>query len=228
MGGDEFTIILSEVGKPADAANVAEKIIQKLADTVHLNDTRECGIGVSIGIAIYPEDGYELDKLMSAADSAMYESKASGKNAYTFFKETTSKQAGQQPWIVLDETHLFGVPELDQQHQELANLINRLNDAVKYYAPAEVAVQLFDEMVSYAQFHFETEERLMDQYGYSDDEAHKLGHQRLIESANYLRGKFIQGNELLVLQSIKDWLLPHILIMDKPFASYLVQHGVVK
>lgn len=226
LGGDEFTIILSEVEKMNDVSGVAEKIIRKLTEPVFLSDARKCGVGVSIGIAIYPEDGYELDKLMSAADGAMYESKTGGKNTYTFSKEKASSQTDPQPWLFLDAGYLLGVPEIDRQHQELAAMINRLNDAVKHHASTEVAVQLFDGMVSYARAHFETEERLMEQYGYLEDEAHKLWHQRLLGEINYLREKFIRGDELLVLQFLKDWLLPHILDMDKPLASFLIQHGV--
>ncbi len=226
LGGDEFTIILSEVEKSADVIIIAEKIIQKITEPVFLYGMVKCNIGVSIGIAMYPEDGYELDKLLSAADSAMYESKAGGKKTYTFFKDKTSEQSGQLPWIVLDSDHLLGVPEIDQQHQEMANMINRLNDAVKNYASAEDIVHQLDDIVLYATSHFEAEERLMDQYGYIDSDAHKNTHQRLKGEANYLREKFIQGGELLVLQYIKDWLLPHILNMDKPLADYLIQHGV--
>jgi len=224
LGGDEFTIILSEVEKPADVTNVAEKIIQKLTEPVRLNDARKCGIGVSIGIASYPENGYELDKLMSAADSAMYESKARGKNTFTFFKQQPGEQVAPLYWIGLDADHLLGVPEIDRQHQELADMLNKLNDAVKQNAPAEVAIHLFDEMIAYARAHFEAEERLMGQYAYVADEAHIQEHQRLLGEANYLRNKFSQGGELLVLQSLKDWFLSH-LVMDKPFAAYLINCG---
>lgn len=226
LGGDEFTIILCEVEKAGDVANVAEKIIQKLAEPVFLYDELKCSIGASIGISIYPEDGYELDKLMSSADSAMYESKACGKNTYTFFKDMSSPETDPQSWIVLDESHLLGVPEIDAQHQELVSIINRLNNAVKHNAPAEAVTHQFDELISYTRFHFESEERLMDQYGYHEDDAHRQIHQRLLGQANYLRGKFIQGGELLVLQLIKDWLLAHVMDMDKPLAAYLIQQGI--
>lgn len=227
LGGDEFTIILSEVENRADVTNVAEKIIQKLTEPVRLSDTRQCSIGVSIGIASYPEDGYELDKLMSAADSAMYESKAEGKSTYTFFTENPSAQAELQPWIVLDADHLLGVPEIDQQHRDLTNLLNQLNDTVKHNAPVEVAIHLFDEIIANTRIHFEAEERLMAQYAYVADEAHIQEHQRLIGEAKYLRGKFSHGGELLVLQSLKDWFFSHI-VMDKPFASYLIHCGANK
>ena len=147
---------------------------------------------------------------------------------YTFFKEATNEQAEQHPWIVLGAAHLLGVTETDRQHQELANLINRLNDAVKHNASAEAAVPLLDDIISYAHSHFEAEERLMEHHEYVDSEAHKQAHQRLLGEADYLRRQFIQGGELLVLQYLKDWLLPHISGMDKPLATHLMQHGVNK
>ncbi|MDD1619881.1 MAG: bacteriohemerythrin [Methylococcaceae bacterium] len=226
LGGDEFTIILSELEKPEDAASVAEKIIRKLTEPVLLNETCQCQVGVSIGIASYPEDAYELDKLMNAADSAMYKSKASGKSCHTFFKQLPSEQTELQPWIILDVAYLLGVPELDRQHQEMADMVNRLNDAVKQSVSVEDAVRQFDDTIAYTRSHFETEERLMDQYAYTENETHKQGHRRLLGEAGYLRGKFIQGDEPLVLQSLKDWLFSHIL-EDKPLAEYLIARGFI-
>lgn len=227
LGGDEFTIILSELEKPEDSASVAEKIIRKLTEPVLLNEACRCQVGVSIGIASYPEDAYELDKLMNAADSAMYQSKTSGESCYTFFKQLPRAHSGQQPWIILDTAYVLGVSELDRQHQEMADMINRLNDAIKQSVSTEDAIHLFDDAISYTRSHFETEERLMDQYGYTENEAHKQGHRRLLGEAGYLRGKFIQGDEPLVLQSLKDWLFSHIL-EDKPLAEYLMARGVME
>lgn len=222
LGGDEFTIILSEMEEIADASNVAEKIIHQLSKPITLNDAQQCSVGVSVGIALYPEDGYELDKLMSAADAAMYKSKATGKNTYTFFRQDAGEK-DLQPWLTLDMTKLLGIAEIDQQHQELANRVNSLNDAVKRSESAETTIRLFDELIAYTKRHFETEEQLMKQYGYTEDETHRQGHQQLLEEMNYLREKFTQGGELLVLQSLKDWLLQHI-DTDEPMASHLKRH----
>lgn len=87
LGGDEFAIILGDIVQQADVIAVAEKIIQKLMEPVPLHDERVCSVGVSIGIAIYPEHGLEIDRLLRAADAAMYESKAAGKGTHTFAKK---------------------------------------------------------------------------------------------------------------------------------------------
>lgn len=83
LGGDEFAIILSGIASSSDATSVAEKIIRKLSETMNLQADISCTVGVSIGIAIYPEHGAEIDRLIGAADSAMYKSKLGGKNSYT-------------------------------------------------------------------------------------------------------------------------------------------------
>lgn len=228
LGGDEFAIVLGEIEKSVDATGVAEKIIQKLAEPMLLKDGRECGIGVSIGIAIYPKNGTEIDSLMRAADIAMYKSKAGGRNTYTLSGMQAHGAAGKadnQNWIVFDTTLVVGVPEMDQQHQELVNKLNKLNTSVSNNEPTEAVAQLFDDFIAQIISHFKTEDHLIDKYGYFDNNAHKNEHQRLIREVGYLREKFIHGCESHVLQSLKQWLLNHVLSLDKQLGNFISQYG---
>jgi diguanylate cyclase (GGDEF)-like protein/PAS domain S-box-containing protein len=84
MGGDEFTMILSRINDPADAALVAEKIIAGLTRPIELNGT-SCVIGCSIGISIFPRDGECAEQLLVKADTAMYRAKASGGNNFKYY-----------------------------------------------------------------------------------------------------------------------------------------------
>ena len=85
-GGDEFVIVLTEVGHSQDAARVAEKIIDTLAVPIPI-DGRRIFITTSIGIALYPEnDSDDVEELMIKADMAMYAAKEAGRNAYRFFQ----------------------------------------------------------------------------------------------------------------------------------------------
>jgi diguanylate cyclase (GGDEF)-like protein/PAS domain S-box-containing protein len=79
MGGDEFTVILNHLKKTEDAPYVAEKIIRAINQPIEV-DGNICNVGASIGIAIYPDHFDNIDELIIAADSAMYQVKASGKN----------------------------------------------------------------------------------------------------------------------------------------------------
>lgn len=80
VGGDEFVVILRDIA-PADSTKVAEKIIESLADPFIIAG-KSLGVTISIGLATYPEDGKDMNALIHAADSAMYEAKRNGKNGY--------------------------------------------------------------------------------------------------------------------------------------------------
>jgi diguanylate cyclase (GGDEF)-like protein/PAS domain S-box-containing protein len=76
VGGDEFTIILTDVGRREEAEIVAGKISVALARPFDLGHRKKnIDIGASIGIAIYPADGRDADALVRAADAAMYGAK---------------------------------------------------------------------------------------------------------------------------------------------------------
>lgn len=84
LGGDEFAIIIEDLKHSEDAAYVATKIRTNLLRPVTLNNS-EFFPGVSVGIAIAPDDGDESQSLMSAADAAMYSAKEQGRDNYQFF-----------------------------------------------------------------------------------------------------------------------------------------------
>ncbi|OGW19656.1 MAG: hypothetical protein A2072_01960 [Nitrospirae bacterium GWC1_57_7] len=87
QGGDEFTVLLSEVREPEDAAKVAQRFLDRLSQPFLL-DGHEVFITVSIGIAIYEVDGKDLESLLKNADAAMYHAKEQGKNNYQFYKHS--------------------------------------------------------------------------------------------------------------------------------------------
>jgi diguanylate cyclase (GGDEF)-like protein/PAS domain S-box-containing protein len=84
IGGDEFTVLLRNVRNPANAAHLAQKLIQSLSEPYSLYD-HEVYISSSIGITLCPEDGEDMFTLMKNADAAMYHAKRSGRNNYQFF-----------------------------------------------------------------------------------------------------------------------------------------------
>ena len=85
VGGDEFAIILPKIASPQDAAVVAGKIIDVLRACFPRRDPEQgkIEIGASVGIAIFPGDGVDMDALFRAADSAMYKAKQTG-NSLSF------------------------------------------------------------------------------------------------------------------------------------------------
>ncbi len=92
LGGDEFIIILSEIKQAEDAAKVAQRILGALSKEFILN-TYEIFISASIGIAIYPDDGKDVESLLKNADAAMYHAKSEGKNNYQYYRQSMNASA---------------------------------------------------------------------------------------------------------------------------------------
>jgi len=86
MGGDEFVVLLQNIKKPSEAAEVSNKIIDAL-DTPFSLEGRDVFISPSIGIAITPDNGQDSQTLLRNADTAMYHAKAKGRNTFQFFTE---------------------------------------------------------------------------------------------------------------------------------------------
>jgi diguanylate cyclase (GGDEF)-like protein/PAS domain S-box-containing protein len=84
LGGDEFVVLLADVGGVDQAAHVAGTIMHALAQPMHASG-QELMLTVSIGIAIAPADGDDVDALLRHADAAMYHAKQNGRSAFQFF-----------------------------------------------------------------------------------------------------------------------------------------------
>jgi diguanylate cyclase (GGDEF)-like protein/PAS domain S-box-containing protein len=86
LGGDEFTILLPDIGHVQDSARVAKRILDSLSRP-HIIAGHEIFITGSIGITVYPMDGEDPDTLLKNADAAMYSAKEQGRNNYQFYSE---------------------------------------------------------------------------------------------------------------------------------------------
>ncbi len=84
LGGDEFTVLLSKVGDPSEAGEVAARILEKLPEPIIVEGHTISPSG-SIGIAVYPMDGEDDETLLKNADIAMYHAKQQRQNSYHFF-----------------------------------------------------------------------------------------------------------------------------------------------
>ncbi|EKD71128.1 MAG: hypothetical protein ACD_46C00266G0002 [uncultured bacterium] len=91
LGGDEFAIILTETEHPHHVETMAKKIIQAFSYTFLIHD-KVAMVGVSIGIAYYPESGRDTRTIHKNADIALYSAKACGRNSYQFFNTSLQKQ----------------------------------------------------------------------------------------------------------------------------------------
>ncbi len=101
MGGDEFTIILSELSHVQDVENICQKLLSELAVPIELAD-QSLSITASIGIAIYPDDCLDAETMLKSADQAMYISKQRGRNHCTFFSKSMQQETTKRMQLIND------------------------------------------------------------------------------------------------------------------------------
>jgi diguanylate cyclase (GGDEF)-like protein len=84
VGGDEFTILISDVAHVDAISEVARKIMDSFRSPLMIA-AHEVVVTPSIGISIYPDDGMDIDSLLRNADMAMYQAKQRGSSKYLFY-----------------------------------------------------------------------------------------------------------------------------------------------
>ncbi len=89
IGGDEFVIIVEALNEDYSAAHVAKKMLQLFTEPI-ITSNHRLNITLSIGIAIFPDDGVDCKTIFKHADVAMYKAKESGKNTYRYYKKQLS------------------------------------------------------------------------------------------------------------------------------------------
>lgn len=116
MGGDEFVVLMEYLHHERDAALLADKVIQSLADPIEVNGL-PVYLTTSIGISLYPRDARSAEGLISNADAAMYRAKESGRNAYQFYTPELTRIAHEQVTLVSDLKHALERQELELHYQ---------------------------------------------------------------------------------------------------------------
>jgi diguanylate cyclase (GGDEF)-like protein/PAS domain S-box-containing protein len=92
QGGDEFIVLLANLSAPHDSAFVAQKIIDVLSEPIEIHG-QIVQPSASIGIAVYPQDGDDVDSLLKHSDQAMYLAKDSGSGVYRFYGQAPNAQS---------------------------------------------------------------------------------------------------------------------------------------
>jgi diguanylate cyclase (GGDEF)-like protein len=91
LGGDEFAILQGPLCSFKESADLACRIVGRLAEPFDLEGHRMC-IGASVGIALAPADGSDSLNLMRYADLALYDAKRAGKGTFHYYRATTDNR----------------------------------------------------------------------------------------------------------------------------------------
>ncbi len=121
QGGDEFLILLSGVRDSDAITGTAEKLLKQLAAPFDI-EGQQLHISISMGIAVYPDDGRDFETLLKKADTAMYQAKDAGRNAYRYYTEQMNINAFENLRMRNDLQHALERGEFMLHYQPQINL----------------------------------------------------------------------------------------------------------
>lgn len=121
MGGDEFTVVLPDIGRADEVQPIAQRLNQRLFAPFVLGDV-PLQISGSIGVALFPEDGQTVDELLRHADQAMYESKRLGRNRTSYFVHRAQPETIDRLQLVTELRHAVERQQLRLHYQPILNL----------------------------------------------------------------------------------------------------------
>lgn len=121
LGGDEFIVVLPELESERGAALVAQRIADKVGQPLTL-DQHQFLITLSIGIAIYPEDGESDEDLLKNADLAMYFAKRNDHNSFAFYQQSMNIRALKRLTLESELRQAIGRQEFSLHYQPQLDL----------------------------------------------------------------------------------------------------------
>lgn len=117
-----------------------------------------------------------------------------------------------------------GIKTIDDDHKKLLGMINQLQTAAHYHTDDEMVESTLNELVEYTKYHFEREEKMMQEHNYPGFEDHKKQHEAMVTQVS----KFIDEYRVdqtrtidQVIVFLKTWLINHINGSDQEYAPYL-------
>jgi diguanylate cyclase (GGDEF)-like protein len=120
-GSDEFAVVSSQAASPEHLSDLAARIIRSMSAPIELGDS-QVNIGVSVGIAVGPQDGSDSDRLLKNADLALYRAKAVNRGNFSFFEPAMDAKAQARRVLETDLRDALQRGEFEMYYQPVVNL----------------------------------------------------------------------------------------------------------
>jgi two-component system CheB/CheR fusion protein len=154
MGGDEFVVLLGDLGSTDDIVPIANKILMEVRQPL-LVAGHTLMTATSIGITVYPMDGDSPETMLKNADSALYEAKRNGRNTFCFFTHRMQDEANKRHWIdselstavTQQRLHLYYQPimALDTMALVGAEALLRWQHPLKGFIPPDTFIPIAEQ-----------------------------------------------------------------------------------
>jgi diguanylate cyclase (GGDEF)-like protein/PAS domain S-box-containing protein len=116
QGGDEFAVLLPDLDASDEAARIAQRILDSVAQPCLIND-QELHVACSIGVSVYPRDGRSAEMLLKNADIALYRAKDMGRNSYQYYQSGATMIAHERLILETNLRHAVDRQELELYYQ---------------------------------------------------------------------------------------------------------------
>lgn len=116
-----------------------------------------------------------------------------------------------------------GVPQMDEQHRRLIDLLNQFYEAIEKGEREQAIEVLFQGAEGYTLYHFSSEEKFMEEIGYPELEPHRKAHQNLINEVSSAKERLGRGDEKAVRELaafLLSWLYTHIAKTDRKYGEF--------
>ncbi|MDP6626805.1 MAG: bacteriohemerythrin [Methanopyri archaeon] len=132
--------------------------------------------------------------------------------------------------IEWDDSYSVGIDLIDEQHKMLLQRFNDLSRALKVTRGSAKITKMLDFMVDYTEFHFSTEEKHMEELGYTGMAYHKKQHDQFKRTLGLLIEDFQEEGATRALSTsinvfLANWLINHFQVVDLEFARFLTEVG---
>ena len=122
LGGDEFAIVQTQLRDPKEAELLAQRLREAVTGAAYDLGGHQATTDVSIGIALSPADGTEMDELVKHADLALYGAKAEGRADYRYFEPKMNARMKQRRALEIDLRLALANDEFELHYQPIVNL----------------------------------------------------------------------------------------------------------
>ena len=123
-----------------------------------------------------------------------------------------------------NESYSVGNTEMDEQHKKLIDIINKLFKSFKEGNAQDILNDILHEMIDYANFHLNSEEKLLFKYDYPEKEEHEKKHQSFRDKTEELKKTLTSDSKdthYQLIEYLKNWWTNHILVEDMKYADFL-------
>lgn len=131
-------------------------------------------------------------------------------------------------FIKWNESLSINFPKIDEQHKKLVDIVNKLHDNMSKGKGKEALGEVFNNLIDYTVYHFNTEEEYMIKYNFPGLATHQIEHKKLTDDVLKLKHKFEKGESVItieVMNFLKKWLADHIEKTDKKMGEFLAKHA---